>query len=302
MLREMQINLIHITLIVLVMMMSVVGGQASHNLIRRSTLSFPAQNNVNQRLRQKHQLNKLKLTQTHSKRDSARRPRRHSDQNPSTDVTTATKATVVYVRAKRPRLHFKKYDLMNTKNATSDDHNHTQDMWKAVSHNRTWTAATLQWPHQWVEVLPSEVEHLYAPIEVGQGYSSSITYETTDNSNIPFEKLEVKTQSPAQNESQDEAHSAGYSNTTTIASIASPTASTPMTASANTTTTKLNMRIEKPNGQNWRIQNSHTNLRDFPQCQLGYFKDNGFVSQHRQYRPKCTVRTTNYVLTLKNCI
>lgn len=70
----------------------------------------------------------------------------------------------------------------------------------------------------------------------------------------------------------------GYS---TVASLENHTNKSSYSGSSTTTVKKTN--------ELWTIRKSHVNLQNYPQCQLGYYRDNGYVSQYRQFPPKCTV-------------
>ena len=270
---EMQLSLFNITFTVLLIVLSVGSNYASPSSFERSLLST-TQKNINDQLKQKHNTHKLKLKQSHAKRDSIRSRYAYHSTSITASITPA-------VLAKRPRLNFQKYDFILTKNVSN---NPGEALWVPPRHTRTWTTPLTSFQHTWVKQtgIPSLllVESLYAPVEVGHGYSTSIAH----NASTPTSVVEA-------NLGATKAATTTSEHTTTT-----PPSTGTITGKENATTQHWNgvqqQKLGSPQRRSdflWRIQNSQVNLRDFPQCQLGYFKDNGFVSQHRHTLPKCTV-------------
>jgi len=201
---------------------------------------------IHQKLKQKHNLKKMNLSSFKARSRDRGRPHYHSHSNKKSDSNSYS------ISAKRPRLNFMKYDqLLKSTNVSSG--------FVAPVHTRMWTVGHHS-VHKWSQAPISHVEALYAPIEIGHGYSTSPDTTSTKLGKSPNQQ-----------------NTSNKNNKKSILTNIIPTVFPPK----NTGRRKDDL---------WIVQKSKVNLRNYPQCQLGYFKENGFVTQHRQTPPKCTSR------------
>jgi hypothetical protein len=200
---------------------------------RATTLSV--QTSIYQKLKQKHNPSKLNLTRTKRVKGGTR-SRIPSFNSNSKEGTTK----------RPPRLHFRRYDQMMSTNDSRSMH----VRWNPPPQSRPWLADH-QFQHKWTRVSSvTSVEYLYAPIEIGHGYS---IFNQTAYSFVGNNKT------------------------------------VPTVSDGGGSGMREGMWGHSKDGL-WTIQKSRVDLRAFPQCQLGSYKENGYISQQRQSLPKCIVR------------
>ena len=197
------------------------------SLLERATL--PKRLAIYQKLKEKHNTQKLNLT---IERNHKKRRRRYTH----VEVTPPVR---------RPRLHFRKYDQLESMNYSQKQQ---KKVWQPRQYSRLWTEQYVP-QHKWKRVPETVIEMNYAPVEVGYGYNTLFTSRTFYN----WTATETVTLSQSSDKERSDI-------------------------------SKLS--------ELWIIPKSKVDLRDFPQCQLGYFKDNGFISQQRHVMPKCMVCMT----------